>query len=108
MPGPPLDPDRLDRVRPFELDRANLPHLFKHGGLSEEDLWDVWNSDPVFLAPANDAGDADWLMVAEVPGGHTLMVPLAKPKSGDQSKARPIGLYRVTSAVLLSRYREER
>jgi hypothetical protein len=46
-------------------------------------------------------------MVAEVPGGEILMVPLAKPKSADVTKARPIGLY-PPGQELRRRYLEER
>ena len=46
-------------------------------------------------------------MVAEVPGGDVLVVPLAKPNSGDIRKARPIGLYEA-SRYLKERYLEER
>jgi hypothetical protein len=46
-------------------------------------------------------------MVAEVPGGEILMVPLAKPRSRDVTKARPIGLYRA-GRRLRQRYLEER
>jgi hypothetical protein len=57
--------------------------------------------------PAKGEGAADWLMVAEVPGGEILLVPLAKPKSGDPTKARPIGIYRA-GLQLRRRYLEER
>jgi len=42
-----------------------------------------------------------------VPGGDILMVPLAKPKSRDLTKARPIGLY-PAGQRLRERYLEER
>ena len=47
------------------------------------------------------------MMVAEVPGGDILMIPLAKPNSGDPRKARPIGLYEAGPS-LKERYLEER
>ena len=49
---------------------------------------------------------ADWLMVGEVPGG-LLVVPLMKPNSGDETKVRPIGVYRAP-AWLDSQYRDDR
>ncbi len=88
----------------------NRPHLFKHETFSEDDLWDVWASDPVFL-PASPDGDADWLadwlMVAEV-AGDVLFAALAPARSGSLSKARPIGLDRVKNEDLLRRYYESR
>lgn len=101
-----LDLDLLDDEDPFELDQDNLPHLFAHGTYGVGDLYDVWWSDPRFFPAANE-GAADWLMVAEVPGGDILLVPLAKPRSGDTSKARPIGIYEAGQR-LKERYLEER
>jgi hypothetical protein len=101
-----LDYKLLDDQDPFELDSKNRPHLFSHDTFSEDDLFDVWSSDPLFF-PAKDEGAADWLMVAEVPGGDILLVPLAKPKSGDPTKTRPIGIYRA-GQQLRRRYLEER
>jgi hypothetical protein len=57
--------------------------------------------------PARPEGGADWLMVAEVPGGDVLVVPLAKPNSGQVTKGRPIGIYRAAER-LKQRYLEER
>jgi hypothetical protein len=101
-----FDFNLLDDQEPFELDFGNRPHLFAHRAFSEGDLYDVWLSDPLFF-PANEDGGADWLMVAEVPGGDILVVPLAKPRSADVRKARPIGLYQA-SVWLKRRYLEER
>lgn len=101
-----LDYELLDDEDPFELDPANRPHLFSHETFSEDDLYDMWSCDPLFF-PAKDDSPADWLMVAEVPGGDILLVPLAKPKSADVTKARPIGLYRAGQR-LRRRYLEER
>jgi hypothetical protein len=100
-----LDYELLDDDEPFEIDGGNRPHLYAHG-YSEGDLYDVWWSDPLFF-PAAEEGPADWLMVAEVPGGDVLVVPLGKPNSGDIRKARPIGLYEA-SQYLKERYLEER
>jgi hypothetical protein len=102
----PLNLELLDDEDPFELDEGNRPHLVSHEIFSEDDLYDVWTSDPLFF-PARPQGDADWLMVAEVPGGDVLLVPLAKPKSGLATKARPIGIYKAGKR-LKQRYLEER
>lgn len=42
---------------------------------------------------ADERGDADWLMLAEVPGGLIICVPLAPPNSEEYTRCRPIGLY---------------
>ncbi|MFZ0058602.1 MAG: hypothetical protein WAL35_00965 [Acidimicrobiales bacterium] len=97
-----FDYNLLDDKHPFELDEENRPHLVKHETFSEDDLWDVWTSDPVFLPAAAD-GDADWLMVAEV-AGNVLVVPLAPPDSGDVTKARPIGIDLLKNPVTLDQY----
>jgi len=83
-----FDPDLLDEVDPFEIDRQ-ASHLFKHAGLGIADVFEVYCSDPIFY-PAKPP--ADWLMVAER-DGTVLVVPLAKPDSGQPSKCRPIGCY---------------
>jgi len=83
-----FDPDLLDEVDPFEIDRQ-AAHLFKHAGLGIADVFDVYRSDPIFY-PATPP--ADWLMVGEQ-AGVVLVVPLAKPDSGRPSKCRPIGCY---------------
>src|SRR6266566_448563 len=90
---PPLNLELLDDEDPFEIDGDNRPHLFSHETFGEDDLDDVWANHPVFFRARPDGG-ADWLMVAEVPGGDVLVVPLAKPHSGQPTKARPIGIYR--------------
>ena len=41
--------------------------------------------DPWFVAADVDEGDADWIMVGEVPG-LILCVPLAPPNCGDVTK----------------------
>jgi hypothetical protein len=100
-----LDINLLDSRDPFELDMwGNIPHLFKRYSL--DDLDDVWNSDPRFYE-GDDTDPADWLMVAEVPGGNVLAVALAPPNSGDPSKARPIGIQKAPY-YLEQQYREER
>lgn len=45
-------------------------------------------------------------MVAEV-GGRVLVVPIARPESGDPTTCRPIGCYEATRG-LAQRYREDR
>src|SRR6266498_3053351 len=97
-----FDPDLLDENDPFEIDLGNRPHLYSHG-LSEDDLYDVWFDEPRIF-PAREDGEADWLLVAQVPGDH-LCSPLAPPKSGDHRKCRPIGLYRA-GVLLVTMYTE--
>ena len=94
-----LDLDSLDLEDPFELDDVNRPHLYKHPPYGEEDILDVLVSDPEFF-PADLALEADWLMVGQPPGEPPLVVPLAPPKSGDPSKARPIGIYPASGQLL--------
>jgi hypothetical protein len=86
-----LDPGLLDDDDPFEVD-TQLAHLFKHETFGLDDAYDVYASDPVFLEPMH--GPAEWLMVAEVPGGDVLVVPLAPSRRSGASKARPLGVYR--------------
>lgn len=97
-----FDLDLLDDADPFEID-DQAAHLFKHGGLGVEDIYEVWESDPVFY-PAKPP--AHWLMVADV-AGRVLVVPLAAPDSGDLSRCRPIGCY-VAAKHLADQYREDR
>lgn len=59
--GELLDLDLLDDADPFEID-DQMAHLFKHGGLGIEDIYEVWESEPVFY-PAKPP--AHWLMVAD-------------------------------------------
>lgn len=92
-----LDPDLLDQDDPFEIDFDNETHMLKHG-YSRDDLVDVWYSEPLFY-PAKDGDEADWLMVAEVPGALVLSVPIAPPRSGDHRRCRPIGIYKATSEL---------
>lgn len=94
-----LDLDLLDDDDPFEIDDDNRPHLFKHSHYGEDDLLDMWIADPLFF-PAKVGGEADWLMVAEVPGEPPLVVPMAASRSGDPRKIRPIGIYTATGQTL--------
>ncbi len=90
--GERLDLALLDREDPFEVDDDNRPHLFKHAFCDAEDIYDGYiDGDPVYVK-ADTEGNADWLMIAMIPGA-IITVPLSKPKSGDPSKCRPIGLY---------------
>ena len=97
-----LDIDHLADHDPFEIN-DQAAHLFKHAALGIDDIHEVWHSEPVFYAAKPPA---DWLMVAEV-GGQVLVVPLARPDSGDPTKCRPIGCYEATRR-LAQRYREDR
>ena len=56
-----FDIDLLDDDDPFEIDDQAV-HLFKHPALGAADIYEVWQSDPLFY-PA--IPPADWLMVAE-------------------------------------------
>jgi hypothetical protein len=98
----PFDLDLLDAEDPFEID-DQAAHLFKHPRLGVEDIYDVWQSDPLFY-PAKPP--AHWLMVAEV-AGVVLVVPLAPSDSVDRTTCRPIGCY-VAANHLVTRYREDR
>ncbi len=85
---------------------TQLAHLYKHETFGLEDAYDVFASDPVFF-PATAEAPADWLMVAEIPGGDILVVPLAPSRHGDVHKARPIGVYRA-GELLAQHYLDER
>jgi len=97
-----FDFEQLDADDPFEIDDQSA-HLFKHPRLGIDDVYDVWQSDPLFY-PA--IPPAHWLMVAEVEG-RVLVVPLAPPDSGGPTKCRPIGCYQA-AVHLADRYREDR
>lgn len=97
-----LDVDVLDEDDPFEID-DQAAHLFKHAALGIEDIYEVWESNPLFY-PAK--GPADWLMVGEV-GGRVIVVPLAKARGGNQDRCRPIGCYQA-SDHLARLYRADR
>jgi hypothetical protein len=94
--------DLLDEDDPFEINEQ-VAHLFKHAALGLDDVYEVWQSTPLFY-PAKPP--AHWLMVSEV-GGRVLVVPLAPPDSGDPTKCRPIGCYEAADD-LTKRYREDR
>jgi hypothetical protein len=83
-----FDIELLDEEDPFEIDSQRF-HLAKHTMMDPDDIREVWASDPLFY-PAHPAGDADWLMVAQVPEG-IMVVPLAPGSTWN--KARPLGIY---------------
>ncbi len=94
----------IDWNDPFEVDEQNA-HLAKHPGLCLDDALDVAANDPLFYEAC--AGPADWLMVAEVPGGDVLVVPLAPSNYSGYMKMRPIGVY-PASGELLDAYLRDR
>jgi hypothetical protein len=101
----PFDPDELDPEDPFEIDDGNRPHLFKHGPYEVDDLYDGYlYGDPLFLRA--ESGEADWLMVALIPGD-VIVAPLAKPKSGQPNKCRPIGIYQASRSEKSEYFRSE-
>lgn len=107
--------DLLDDEDPFEFDERNLPHLFKHLltddtgrsiAVGPPDIVDAFlYGDPSFYDAADD-GDADWLMLGQVPG-LVIEVPLAPSNSGNYSQCRPIGLYAPNRADRLRYLRGE-
>jgi hypothetical protein len=97
-----FDLDRLDETDLFEIDRQ-AAHLFKHGQFGIDDIYEIWNDDPLFY-PATLP--AHWLMVAEI-DGKVVMVPLAPSDHGDLTKCRPIGCYSAAKH-LADRYKEDR
>ncbi len=97
-----FDIDALDEVDPFEID-SQAAHLFKHAPFGIDDVFEVWQSDPLFY-PA--VPPAHWLMVAQI-GSAVLVVPLALPDSGEVAQCRPIGCY-VAAKHLADRYMEDR
>ena len=114
MPRDRLDVDLLDPNDPFEIDMGNLPHLYKHVAgesgrfiaLGPDDLLDVFLFGNPLFYPASEEGEADWLMVGEVPG-MVVTVPLAPPNTPDARRCRPIGIY-AASDSLKRRYMDER
>jgi hypothetical protein len=97
-----LDLDCLDDDDPFEIDQQRA-HLAKHSGLDDRVVYDIWENEPLFYPAVQPA---DWLMVADV-GGRVLVVPIAKPDSGQPEKCRPIGCYEA-GRRLADQYRADR
>lgn len=88
-----FDPERLDEQDPFEIDDDNRTHLAKHSPYTAEDLADAWNDPKALFVPAALDGPADWLLVARLPGGDLIEVPVTTARSGEWGKCRPIGIY---------------
>ena len=97
-----FDIDALDEDDPFEIDSQSA-HLFKHSPFGIDDVFEVWQSDPLFY-PA--IPPTHWLMVAQIEA-EVLVVPLAPPDSGEATQCRPIGCY-VAAKHLADRYLEDR
>jgi hypothetical protein len=101
MAGERFEIDLLDLEDPFEID-SQAAHLFQHSPLGIDDVYDAFDSDPIFY-PA--IPPAHWLMVSRV-GGEILVVPLAPSDSGDPKQCRPIGCY-IAAEHLKKRYLED-
>ena len=97
-----FDIDALDEDDPFEID-SQAAHLFKHAPFGIDDVFEVWQSDPLFY-PAVPL--AHWLMVVQI-GSDVLVVPLAPPDFGEATQCRPIGCY-IAANQLADRYLEDR
>jgi hypothetical protein len=102
VPDDLFDLDQLDDTDPFEIDDQTA-HLFKHEALGIDDIYEVWESDPLFYSAIPPA---HWLMVAEL-AGRVLVVPLAPADSDDPTKCRPIGCYQAATH-LADQYRRDR
>lgn len=90
-----LDLERLDRDDPFEIDDVNAPHLAKHEPFTAEDVYDAFFDDPVFVDAPHEP--AVWIMIAEIPGD-LVIVPLVR--AHDESKIRPIGIYKANDRYM--------
>jgi hypothetical protein len=97
-----FDIEILDDEDPFEID-SQAAHPFKHAPFGIDDVFEVWQSDPLFY-PA--VPPAHWLMVAQI-DGDVLVVPLAPADSGQAAHCRPIGCY-MAATHLADRYLEDR
>jgi len=93
-----FDIDAPDEDDPFEID-SQAAHLFKHAPFGIDDVFEIWQSDPIFY-PA--VPPAHWLTVAQI-GSE----PLAPPDSGEVTQCRPIGCY-LAAKHLADRYMEDR
>ncbi|WP_395156078.1 hypothetical protein [Ilumatobacter sp.] len=82
--GDRFDIDQLDDTNPFEIDQQ-ASHLFKHEPFGIDDIYEIWNSDPLFY-PATPP--AHWLMLADI-AGEVVLVPLAPSDHGDPSEVSP-------------------
>lgn len=97
-----FDLEALEEGDPFEID-DQAAHLFKHAPYGIDDIYEVWESDPIFY-PARPP--AYWLMVTAIEG-EVLVVPLAPPDSRDPTQCRPIGCYQAAEH-LADQYRKDR
>ena len=100
--GQLFDIDLLDDDDPFEI-TGQAPHLFKHGALGVDDIFDVWHSDPLFY-PAKASGSlADGLAGQR----HRAGCP---PRSCGVRRPHEVPPYRLLRAAahLAARYMEDR
>jgi hypothetical protein len=102
-----FDPELLNEHAPFEIDDGNRPHLVKHSPYTPEDLTDAWRDPNRLFFAATAEGPADWLLLARLPGGDLVQIPLAPPHSGDWRTCRPIGIY-PANPIQARRYEEEK
>jgi hypothetical protein len=109
-----FDTNELDPEDPFEVDESNRAHLYKHIAndkgrqiaIGPEDLVDVYLfGSPIFYPADPEKGDADWIMIGQVPGV-VLVVPLARANSGNPAKCRPTSIHQATEREH-RRYRED-
>jgi hypothetical protein len=102
-----FDPELLDEHDPFEIDDANRAHLAKHYPYSADDLVEAWHDPNRLFVAATAEGPADWLLVARLPGGRIVQIPVAPPHHGDWRTCRPVAIYEA-SAALAAFYEEDR
>ena len=109
-----FDIDGLDPEDPFEVDEGNRAHLHKHVAndagrniaIGPDDLLDVFLfGEPIFYPADPSKGDAEWIMIGEVPGA-LLAVPLARAQSGNPAKCRPTSIHQASENER-RRYRED-
>jgi hypothetical protein len=93
MPRVRFDPELLDPDEPFQIDDGNRPHLAKHSPYTQADIFDAWADPDLLFAEAAANGPADWLLIAALPGGDVVQVPLAPGRNGEWRRCRPIGIY---------------
>jgi hypothetical protein len=102
-----FDPELLDDQEPFEIDDENRPHLAKHYPHTADDLAEAWADPDRLFLPATIDGPADWLLVARLPAGAVVEVPLAPPRTGGWRTCRPIGIYQAGDAATRCYYERE-
>jgi hypothetical protein len=96
------NPTLVDEDDPFEID-SQAAHLFKHAPFGIDDVFEIWQADPLFYPAIRPA---HWLMVAQI-GSDVLVVPLAPADSGEATQRRPIGCY-MAARHLADCYLEDR